>query len=550
MEITIPKKTGTYADALHAIGASDLLHELCGELPQIIDQGSEFKVVVAEKRSPQRWPSPSPGYPYIWDSQKEQKPPTGDVLDYRAEIDRRNAMREFSKQATKGKTRKQVAAQMQQHDVEKPAGPKPELVIASMLASMRKGWSGDRQLYRWLTEDPSRALAWTKFRLNVASDRVPDPSWSNTQFLNPITGKGVHSAKTVAKAANAINSELVDPFEDWLRLRACFKAMLAYRDGDDFKFFVIEPTDIAHTAIERVIAKVRDLSLWGGVRLDILAVLRATETLIGHSEFMPQGSIPIKGKSPRKVIAGFCQAYFKSLGTAAALMNNALLPFPDWFDLHTSNDALQMLMLIKEFIGSQDHPGCLNSLDEKHSDDGAILQQFRNWLNSGELVDFLSFTVAFALHLMQRRARQEWARPFSTENLTFLLSRGYNMNEIVSNPGFLSIARAVRNATIYSVGDGSVDIETRFGLAQKWKQKLKGGDSEFLGAVGEFIQDYNWEVIHRRNRKYHVISTTDLDQLAQLIQGHGAETVGLLLLAYGYAQAPKAEPKVSAQGAD
>jgi hypothetical protein len=549
MDIKVPKKTGTYADALQAIGTADLLRELCEELPRIIDYGSEFRITV-ERWRPDKWKSPNPGYPYIWDSQKEKKPSAGDILDYRTEIEKRKVMQELSKQNIKGKGRKQLKAQMLQQDLEKVDKPRAELVIASILASMRKGWDGDRQLYRWLTENPARALIWTKFRLNVTSEPVADPKWSNTQFLNPITGKGVHSAKTVAKAANAINSELIDPFEDWLKLRACFKAMLAYRDGDDFKFFVVEPGNIAQTAIERVVAAVRDLSLWGGVRLDILAVLRATETLIEYSDLRPQGSISMKGKSPRKIIAGLWQAYFKSLGTAAALMNNALFPLPDWFDLQTPDDAIRMLALIKEFIGSTEHAGCLNSLDVKHSDDGAILQQFRNWLNSGELSDFLSFDAAFAIHLMQRRSRQEWARPFSTEGLTFLFSRGYNMNEIVSNPGFLSIARAVRNATIYSVGEKSVDIDTRFGLAQEWKQKLRSGGSEFLSAVADFVQQYNWEVINRRKRKYHVISTTDLDQLTELIPKYGAETVGLLLLAYGYSQAPKTEAKVSAQGAD
>lgn len=126
------------------------------------------------------------------------------------------------------------------------------------------------------------------------------------------------------------------------------------------------------------------------------------------------------------------------------------------------------------------------------------------------------------------------------------------MTQIVTNPGFINIARAIRNATIYSVGEKSFEkLDTRFGLAQKWKQKIKGGKNEFLGAVGEFVQDYNWEVIHRRNRKYYVVSTTDLDQLAQLVtDDHQAETVGLLLLAYGYSQAPKTEAKVSGQGAD
>ena len=549
MELTVPKKTGTYADALQAIGLSDLLHELGGEWPRIIDQGSEYKIIV-QKWQPDSWMAPNPHYPYIWDFQKEEKPPAGDVLNYRSEVEKRKAIQELSKQKIKGKTRKQVENQMLQQDIEKMDKPRAELVVASILASMRKGWDGDRQVYRWLTEDPSRALAWTKYRLNVTSQPVKGPELSNTQFLNPITGKGIHAAKTVAKSPNAINSFLSDSFEDWLKLRACFRAMLPYRDGDDFKFFVVEPNDIAQPVIERVIAAVRDLNLWGGVKLDIVAVLRATEVLITYSDLRPQGWIPLKGKSPRKIIAGLWQAYFKSLGTAAALMNNALFPLPDWFALQTQDDAEKMLELIHEFIGSAGHAGCLNSLDVKHSDDGAILQQFRDWLNSGELGDFLRFNAVFAVHLMQKKSRQEWARPLSTESLTFLFSRGYNMNEIVSNPGFLSIARAVRNATIYSVGEKGVEIDTRFGLAQKWKQKLKSGDDEFLGIVGEFIQEYNWEVINRRNRKYHVVSTTDLDQLAELVQEKGAETVGLLLLAYGYSQAPKTEAKVSAQGAD
>ena len=122
------------------------------------------------------------------------------------------------------------------------------------------------------------------------------------------------------------------------------------------------------------------------------------------------------------------------------------------------------------------------------------------------------------------------------------------MKEIVTNPGFQSIARAIRNSTIYSVGDGAPSqLSTRFGLAQEWKQKLRAGKAEFLGAVAEFVQQYNWEVINRFKRQYHVIQTQDLDELARLLDSdYGTEAVGLLLLAYGYAQAPKTEARASA----
>lgn len=545
--IEIPKKTGTYADALLAIGTATLLSRLCDEIPIIKDEGWAFAVRV-ENWTPDAWEPPHPGYPYIWDSQKEKSKPFRDALDYREELDKRKLQQEYSK--IKGKARKQAEAQAGQQDVQMPDAPRGELSIASILASMRKGWDGDRQLYRWLTEDPARTLAWTKYKLEVGSERVDGPKWSNTQFLNPITGKGIHATKTIAKSAGAINAELTDPFDDWMKLRGCFTAMLAYREGDDFKLFVVEPADITHTAIERIVSDVRAMNLWGGVKLDILAVLRGTETLIEYSDLKSEELVSLKDKSLSNVISGLRQGYFKSLGAAPALMNNALLPFPEWFELKNEEDADGVLRLINEFIGSS--TGCLNSLDVKHSDDGAILQQFREWLNTGELFDFLRFNSAFAVHLMQRKTRQEWARPLSTESLTFLFSRGYNMTEIVENEGFLNIARAIRNATIHSIGgEKSYErLDTRFGLAQEWKQKIKGGKDKFMGAVGEFIQAYNWEVINRRNRKFYVISTTDLDQLAGLVKEHGAETVGLLLLAYGYAYAPKTEAKVSAQGAD
>ena len=122
------------------------------------------------------------------------------------------------------------------------------------------------------------------------------------------------------------------------------------------------------------------------------------------------------------------------------------------------------------------------------------------------------------------------------------------MNDIVTNPGFLSIARAIRNATIYSVGDRAVEISTRFGLAQEWKQKLRSGKAEFVAAVADFVQQYNWEVINRLGRKYHVVGTKDLDELSRLIESKPVETVGLLLLAYGYAQAPKTEAKLTTEG--
>ena len=242
------------------------------------------------------------------------------------------------------------------------------------------------------------------------------------------------------------------------------------------------------------------------------------------------------------MIAGLRQAYFKSLGTAAALMNDAFLPLPNWFVIGTDEDAKAYLNIIDEVSIKG---GCLNSLQDKNSDDGRVLQQYREWLLSGELADLLEFHYRFTLHLMQRLSRNDWARPFGTENLSTLLIKAYeeefHVTEIIENPGFQSVARALRNATIYALTVPNLKREVRFGIAQRWKQKMKAGNEEFAAAVAEFVQEYNWETAHRLKGKGHSVTTEELDDVLHLIHERKAELVGALLLAYGYARAPKVE---------
>src|SRR5207245_5758584 len=103
MSLSVPKKTGTYPDTLQAIGL-DVLYELSGEFPEIIDKGCGF-TVSARKWDPQSWSAPAPGYPYVWDSKKEAKPPSGPFLDYRREVEKRDVMREAAKAAAKSRSR-------------------------------------------------------------------------------------------------------------------------------------------------------------------------------------------------------------------------------------------------------------------------------------------------------------------------------------------------------------------------------------------------------------------------------------------------------------
>jgi hypothetical protein len=426
---------------------------------------------------------------------------------------------------------------------------------SAILESMRKGWSSDKDVYLWVIQNPEKTLKWAQSALRPLeqSEQPERPEISNSQFFNPSSGKGLHATKSIYKSPGAINSEVVEPFAEWMKFRGASAAMLPYRNGDDFKLFVIEPAEIGPKALSILREKLLDMRLWGGIRLDIEAALRLAEELIMHSDVVQDtlGKISLRGRRPAEVVRGLRQAYFKSMGTAAALMNDAFLPLPSWFRINNREDANAFLGIIREHIGhyenGQRKQGSMGSLDETHSGDVPILQQYRKWLTTGSISDLLDFLARFAIHIMEKRGKKEWVKEFSTENLTILFERGYGMKEIVENTGFLSVAWAIRNATITALWlqqQNNKKWDVRFGLAQKWKQKIKGGAKEFVPVLAEFVQDYNWEVTNRLEGKYHTVSKEDLDQVIFLIENNGkdqSELVGMLLLAYGYARVPKTE---------
>ena len=541
MEKLVVKRTGTYADALEAIGLASLLSELGFSGVTILDEGPHFKIRSQSDVAPEQWPNAiSLGYWYIWEKSKEQKPDQPKVIDYEAEKEKRDKQRKLSRK---------VKNALEPLDIESSGAPVPELATAAILSSMRKGWNGDRELAKWIVAHPQETSAWVRSNLQLGEGMNSEvPKLSNSQVLNPISGKGVHAGKTELRSSGSIPTHLISPFSEWMKLRGLWRAMLLYRVDDDFKFFVLEPSDMPADEIEAIKTELQSRNLWGGIRLDIAASLYCADVLIRRSDAMANGTSGLKllNRRPRSIIAGLRQSYFKSLGTAAALMNDAFLPLPAWFVIEDRADAEIYLEIIEEAIGKDGKGGCLNSLQEKNSDDGRILQQYREWLLSGELANLLEFHLRFGVHVLSRLGAKEWAKPFNTENLNNLLIKSYEgeyrVREIIENQGFQSVARAVRNATVYALTIPSLGREVRFGLAQRWKQKIKGGENEFVAAVAAFVQDYNWETANRLEGKGHTVTTDDLDALLDVVQTRGVELVGSLLLAYGFARAPKVDP--------
>lgn len=321
--------------------------------------------------------------------------------------------------------------------------------------------------------------------------------------------------------------------------------MVTYRVDEDFKFCVLEPGRLALSSLARIRTELRDMGLWGGgVRLDIEMTLRLVRLLLRHSEY-EQGGVVFGKRRPRDIIRGVRVTYFKGFGKASAIMNDSLYPLPSWFAVESKADYDAYCAIINEPYGDKGEitSGPLSGLKEDHSDDVSLLQDYRRWLLSGDLADLLEFHSRFAAVLMPRKAGGKYFREFDSRILTILLTKGYgmvdNVSEIVTATGFLNIARAIRNTTIYAVGMKNSNREPRFGLAQRFKQRIKAGKSEFLQELSEFVQNQNWEVQHKLKGAGFVVSTTDLDEVVKLVDArdNGHQLVGMLLLAYGFARA-------------
>jgi len=119
------------------------------------------------------------------------------------------------------------------------------------------------------------------------------------------------------------------------------------------------------------------------------------------------------------------------------------------------------------------------------------------------------------------------------------------LTPILESEGFQNIAYAIRQSTVtaqYRKQQGDRKYDVRYGLGQELARKAIYPDS-FIATLSDFLHKYNAEnaqVMENRAGPYRrSIKTTDIDDIVRLIDEYGSETVANLLIAYGYARAPR-----------
>jgi hypothetical protein len=146
---------------------------------------------------------------------------------------------------------------------------------------------------------------------------------------------------------------------------------------------------------------------------------------------------------------------------------------------------------------------------------------------------------------------------FTTTNLEVVLMSGEDeagpLSEILANPGFRNIAKAVRLGTInaqYKRKQKKLPsgIDVHFGLSHDLRRTAPY-KAQFVSAMCNYLNIYNLENlrVHSRDEKPGRLNveTSDIEQFMKLVDVYGSELVAGLLLAYGYARNPREDPETS-----
>jgi hypothetical protein len=146
--------------------------------------------------------------------------------------------------------------------------------------------------------------------------------------------------------------------------------------------------------------------------------------------------------------------------------------------------------------------------------------------------------------------RGQWAPRFTTDPLEdLIMTTEEKLTPILESPGFQNVAAAIRRSTVIpqyfkARGDkGPYDV--RYGLGSDLLRRAAYPD-QLVQALGEFLHDYNRETaqIHERYKgnppvRRATVTTEDIQQVVELIDAYGSETVANLLVAFGYAREPR-----------
>lgn len=548
---TVPRVQGTYADTLMALGLGRLLKTLSSQGKVRLHLAADQDAFTLEISQPAVVEARAAAQLYDYIKTDKDKTSLASAFDYEREKERRQ---QFFKWREGNKKTPMT-------EVPESIFPRPDYSLYSSLVDMLKPMdtSGYATAHRELASERfgehvqialeafdgdgsplSKAEASLKTRLkgNKANEV------SVVQIFNPMTGKGMNAPKPNSIGMGQEKAPLI---LEALKYTGWFVGAVAVtpKGSKDLKVLVVQPADIELETLRQVMTQFRQEFMGGGaIQVDILAALTLTETLLKHDEHKT-----LKRGRPKDLLSGFQTAYFQNLGSAKGVTNISFIALPSWIRLDGENTDGQRKTWLAVL---EEHRQVIRNLDESHSEERNLLEQYRDFLSGQDVHEFLDFLSDYGPHALRLADRGKFALWMTTDNLGRVLenmehAERNDITSIIGNAGFQSVAGAIRRATrsaLYAKklqNDRTYDIH--YGLAQELKRSAVT-KAKFMAALSDFVAEYmneNLRAADRGKRGRAAVTTEDLLSVGTLLDNNDPQMVAMLLIAYGYAKEPKEE---------
>jgi len=556
----LPRRTGSAADVLEAIGAAHVICHIAGvseEAVRLVLVNDVFEIRVKGAGGPQQ--PIAPLFPYFKADENDQvQPMRGEVYDYAADR-KRNEERKKTEEASmknqkpkvnRGRRARVTARAALSEEQEDRGRASSRWPTYNGLQSLTKGgfqgeWNKTWSLLDGMDENQSKTMAAALFRNLHAAPTPLDDLVTLAQHLNAIAAKGANGAKPGAVKRDNIKSSRLG---EWFKSIAFDRCTFVRRVGDDIRMWIPIPRDIALSALTAARRKFEETA-WrpGDIKQDVLAAIDFATALAMH--WLERKQPP--RRRANVVVRALESITYKDMGGGYVVMNITAYGIPGWVDLPDEAALEVYLQALAAFRSAA------SSLNEEHSDDVSALSALRDALGANGAAPLLRFFVEYAA-FVQRRVDSGFAYRFDDGVLDAVLGGIQKMLDgIVHNQGFRNLATAIRKATVgeqWHKREGRQVYEIHYGLFMDLRRALSRR-TEFVAELATFVARYNAEnariaETHRENGRLRArVSDSDLDAVVHLIDAHGSELVGSLLCAYGSATERETETDATTSSA-
>lgn len=447
----------------------------------------------------------------------------------------------------------------------------PEYRMHSVFKSMQTFTSANKVLEKINKKDETQSLLIDILNsLRSPNNSIPNIKLGATpnQLINPHFAKGCWRPKPDATTRSnlSLNDFNDNEFLQYLRYAGYFKCAAPFliaatkksrasKKKKPLHLLTPVPQHISLNNIISIIDQMRTLRFGGKSKVDVLASIEIARLLVENSEFgiskLPE-LLCIRNQTPADIIAGIYVTHYMPMQHVWNLIEMSFLPIPGWFTIQSNIDALAWREILNE------HRNILRKLSDDISEEVGLIQEYRAFLQTDRhdalehVVIFMAHYGAYWMSAVNDKHKGYIAR-FTTTGLERMAKyMGVEISEILAEPAFKAIAKAIRIVTVNAQTQKAISKrnpnaekpwrDIRYGLIAELNRK-RFVQKEFIESLSIFISQYNYENARRREDKGiksapRNITVEEMERFINIIDKNGSPIVGALLCAYGTCREP------------